>query len=293
MNPESPSAAPGAENSQKPDQREEPVDVRAIDWNRAWQAQLARRGLRKRDARYWDGRAPSFAKAVSETDFSDRFLAILKPQPSWTVLDMGCGSGALAIPLAKRVRSVTAVDFSGEMLAVLRDQCAAESLANVATIQGSWEQDWGQLGIGACDVAIACRSLVVEDLRAALLKLDAAARKGAYIVTVVGDGPHDRRLFEAVGRPLIPSPDYIYTYNLLYQMGICANVAFIEEIRNRSYDSPEQAAASLRWMVEDLTGPEEAKLGAFLKKQLVFRDGSWRLCYDKEIRWAVIWWEKG
>lgn len=268
------------------------IDVKAVDWNRVWRALHARSRSSKRDARFWDKRAPSFAKAVSETDYADQFLAIMKPDADWTVLDMGCGSGTLAVPLARLVSSVTAVDFSGEMLAVVRKRCEAEDIRNITTIQGRWEDDWEKLGIDACDMAIASRSMAVEDLQTSILKLNAVARKRVCIVTVVGDGPHDRRLFDAVGRPLNIGPDYIYNYNMLYQMGICANVAFIEEIRNRTYNNPEEAVESMHWMFDELNSREEEKLTAFIKKHLVFRSGSWRLSYEKRIRWAVMWWEK-
>lgn len=270
----------------------EVIDVKAVDWNRVWQAHRTRYSASKRDARFWDGRAPSFAKAASETDYSDHFLAIMKPEAHWTVLDMGCGSGTLAIPLAKLVSSVTAVDFSGEMLAVVRKRCDVESIRNVTTIHGRWEDDWGKLGIDTYDVAIASRSMVADDLQASILKLDAVARKRVYIVSVVGDGPYDRSLFEAAGRPLNSNPDYIYNYNMLYQMGILANVAFIEEKRHRTFNNPEEAVASMQWMFDELNSREEEKLAAYFKEHQVFRFGSWGVSYDKLIRWAVMWWEK-
>ena len=261
--------------------REDIINVNAVDWNRVWQAHRAGRGSPERDGHFWDGRAPSFAKTTLDMDYADRFLAIVKPEAHWTVLDMGCGSGTLAIPLAKLVSSVTAVDLSTEMLYVLREQCETEGIGNVTTIHGRWEDDWGRLGIGAYDVAIASRSMVADDLRTSILKLDGVARKRVYVVTVAGDGPHDRRLFDAVGRSLNVGPDYIYNYNMLHQMGILANVTFIEETRNRTYSNQEEAFASMRRIFDELNPREEEKLNAYLKEHLVFGSGSWRLSYDK------------
>jgi len=272
--------------------QEDTIDVRLIDWNRVWQARRAERSSPKRDADFWNGRAASFAKATAGSDFSDRFLAIVNPKSHWNVLDMGCGSGTLAVPLAKSVASVTAVDLSGEMLALARARCEAEGIDNVTILQGRWEDNWNELGIGVHDVAIASRSMVADDLRGSVLKLDAIARNRVYIVTVVGDGPYDRRLFEAIGKPLNVGPDYIYNYNMLYQMGIPANVAFIEETRNRTYSDPEEAFASVQWMFfGGLNSLEEEKLRAYVRAHLVFHNG-WRFSYDKVVRWAVIWWEK-
>ena len=268
------------------------IDVRDVDWNYVWQVQRARQGSRKRDTRFWDGRASSFAKAASETAYADQFLAIMKPEAHWTVLDMGCGSGTLAVPLAGLVSSITAVDFSTQMLTVIGDRCGKEGICNVSTVHGRWEDDWENLGIGVHDVAIASRSMVADDLHASILKLNGVARRRVYIVTIVGDGPFDRRVFDAIGRPLNVGPDYIYNYNLLYQMRILANVAFIEERRNRTFRNHEEAFASMQWIFDNLTRQEEEKLHKYIDAHLVHRFGSWTSSYDHVVRWAVIWWEK-
>lgn len=270
---------------------DEVVDVRKLDWNRLWQARLAVRPFHNRDARYWDKRASSFAES-RDTAYADRFLDIMKPEADWTVLDMGCGSGTLAVPLAKRVSSVTAVDFSNGMLAVVRKRCEEEGIRNIETVHGRWEDDWAKLGIGTYDVAIASRSMMVYDLQAAVLKLNAVAAKRVYIATITGDGPHDRRIFDAVGRPFDPGPDYIYYYNLLYQLGITAELTFIEETRDRTYAGPEEAVESVEWMFNDLTSRERQRLVDYFKEHLVFQSGTWKLPYSTLIRWAVMWWEK-
>jgi len=266
-------------------------DIKSLDWNRVWREQFALRDFQKQDASFWDGRAASFAK-IKETDYISRLISILQPEPHWTVLDMGCGNGALAVPLAKLVSSVTAVDFSRKMLAEVHKRCAVEGVSNVKTIHGGWEDDWEKLGIGACDVAVASRSLCVDDLQTSITKLGGVAGKRAYIVTVAGDGPRDRRLFAAIGRPFDPGPDYIYYYNLLYQMGIRANVEVIQERRNKTYHSIEEAVESSCWMFDDLTSREKDLIYAYFRERLVFHAGSWRLSRAQIVRWAVIWWEK-
>ncbi|MDI9571073.1 MAG: class I SAM-dependent methyltransferase [Pseudomonadota bacterium] len=267
------------------------TDIKSVDWNRVWRAQFALRDFQKRDASFWDGRAASFAK-LKDTDYIGQLISIMQPEPHWTVLDMGCGSGALALPLAKLVTSVTAVDFSREMLDEVNKGCAATGVSNIKTIHGGWEDDWRELGIGAYEAAVASRSMFVRDLQASIMKLDAVARKRVYIVTVVGDGPRDRRLFDAIGRPFDPGPDYIYYYNLLYQMGIRANVDFIQERRNKAYRGLEEAVESVRWMFGDLTSQEEDRIYAYFREHLAYHSGFWRLLPAHVVRWAVIWWEK-
>ena len=49
------------------------------------------------------------------------------------VMDFGCGTGLLTVKISPLVRSVTAVDGSAGMLAVLRQKLAGEKIENVRT----------------------------------------------------------------------------------------------------------------------------------------------------------------
>lgn len=53
----------------------------------------------------------------------DRLLLSLIPPDCRRLLDLGCGTGRLTRAMAQRVREVTAVDFSPEMLRVARERC--------------------------------------------------------------------------------------------------------------------------------------------------------------------------
>jgi SAM-dependent methyltransferase len=271
---------------------QEAVLMHKADWNRAWREMRTSRPSPARHSKFWDGRSQSFAKHVARTGYAELFLKIMEPRPEWTVLDMGCGAGTLALPLANKVQSITAVDFSEKMLSIVKDECAARSIDNIRTVQARWEDDWEQAGIGLHDVAIASRSLVVEDLQGTITKLNAAARRQVYIVTIVGDGPHDCQAYQALGRELQVGPDYIYNYNILYQMGIYAKVDFITQKIQDTYSEREEAMDSVRWMFSDMTEEEEGKLEAYMAKHLLCCDGQWMLDYAKTVRWAVLWWEK-
>lgn len=266
--------------------------MHTADWNRAWREMRTNKPSPACHAKFWDGRSRSFAKHVARTGYAELFLKIMQPQPQWTVLDMGCGAGTLALPMAEKVQSITAVDFSEKMLSIVREECAAKSINNIRTIHARWEDDWEQAGIGQYDVAIASRSLVVDDLQGTIAKLNAAAHRRVFIVTIVGDGPHDRRAYQALGRELQVGPDYIYNYNVLYQMGIYAKVDFIKQRIQDTYGEREEAMDSVRWMFPEITRDEEEKLESYMAEHLACRDGLWMLDYAKTVRWAVLWWEK-
>ncbi len=270
------------------------TDISEIDWNGYLLERQRENAAKKqnRGSKFWDGRAPSFARHAGTTGYAGRFIDILKPDKTWTVLDMGCGAGTIAIPLSEKVKEITAVDFSDIMLNILREDSRALGVSNIETIKASWEDDWEKAGIGVYDAAIASRSLAVDDMHAAIKKLDSAARKRVCISTVVGDGPHDRRIFEAVGREFRTFPDYIYIYNLIYQMGIRANINFTREEPVKIYSDHDDAVNSLRWMFQEMTREEESRLRAYLQEHLVPQKDKWAFNYKRSHQWAVIWWDK-
>lgn len=267
------------------------LSSQSLDWNLLWkQDKKADSARNRRD--YWDRRAPSFTSSSLEDGYTEPFLSILNPAPDWTVLDVGCGAGTLAVPLAKKVRGITAIDFAPAMIELLNGRCRSAGIENIATHVTGWEDDWSALGIEPHDAAIASRSLVVDDLRAALEKLNNFARKRVVISAPAGPGPFDPQLFAVVGRELKPNPDYIYVYNLLYQMGIYANVSFVVKRFCRTFASPEEAFDSVRWMFEELSSVEQSRLECFLSDHLVRAGERWKLDYERRVHWAIIWWDK-
>jgi len=274
------------------DSQDSPVEL-PLDWNVLWKQDYRRRRSASDDLpNYWNRRAPSFARRGQGSPYTEAFLALMAPEPHWSVLDMGCGPGTLAIPLAGLVQRVTAVDFSEVMIERLVQGCAEQGLQNVRAIHGGWEDDWDRAGIGLHDVAIASRSLIVEDLEEALLKLDRSARHRVYLSFQVGDGPRDKGALEALGRKVQKGADYLYVYNLLHQLGIYANVQILKLDDERVFASPEEALEFFQVFIRDLEPTEEVRLRAYLAENLIPKEGVWVLKGRQARDWALIWWEK-
>lgn len=268
-------------------------DVLDIDWGRLWRHSREKRSCKNKGRQDWDRKAPSFARRNKGSSYIDRLLEAIDPALEDTVLDVGSGPGTLAIPLAAKVRKVTAIDYSAGMLEELKAEAAHQSLTNIVPVQAAWEDDWQELGVARHDIAVASRSLSVDDLQAALLKLNKWSRKKVVITDRVGAGPFDPDVFAAVGRPFDPGADYIITVNMLYQMGIQARVDFIPAEYSGSYLTRDEAVDSILWMLEELRPEEEQKFQGFLAERLEEQgDGTWRVTRRHTPKWAVISWEK-
>ena len=262
-----------------------------IDWNSLWQEAHRQKSWKKKKKQDWDKRAPGFARRNLDSSYADQFLKLMNPEPDWTVLDIGSGPGTLALPLAPLVKSVTGVDFSAAMLAELDKRAAEKQIGNLSTIQACWTDNWQERGIVAHDAAISSRSLSVLDLKAALVKLNSWALKKVFVADRVGSGPFDPDLFSALGRPFEPGPDYIFTVNLLYQMGIHPVINYIELAQSKNFSTREDALESCRWMFDDLTPAEEKSLADFVDERLrQNQDGSLRLERRTPVKWAFLSW---
>lgn len=82
-----------------------------------------------RRAKSWDAGAAGNPGLVSTID---AVVAEARVEPGMTVLDMGCGSGQLTIPLARVAAEVIAVDLSPSMIELLRRNLERERVQNVA-----------------------------------------------------------------------------------------------------------------------------------------------------------------
>ncbi|MEW6429268.1 MAG: class I SAM-dependent methyltransferase [Thermodesulfobacteriota bacterium] len=262
----------------------------AIDWAARWRQARHSQSWQGKSAADWNRRSAAFARRHLTSPFADRLLPLLPTQPDWTVLDIGCGPGTLALPLSPRVQRITAIDFSASMLAILRRTAEEKSIGNIRTVEAGWDDPWP--GVGAHDLVLASRALAVDDITAALDRIDRLAQRCAVIVERVGAGPFDPDIFAAVGRSFSPGPDYLYLVNLLYEMGIQASVAFIEPPATGGYASEEEAYTSSAWMLEEMTGEEEQRLRLHLKERL--RPTATGLVLERRtpVRWAVLSWRR-
>ncbi|MGV8083616.1 MAG: class I SAM-dependent methyltransferase [Coriobacteriia bacterium] len=271
------------------------------DIDAAWR-DAQRTHLAAFDPALWDRMASDYRTKTEAAEYNQDFLRLAAIELGWSVLDVGCGSGTFAIPLARDGHEVCGLDFSRAMLDELDAQAQREGIAErIRTVHGSWDDDWQTLGIlpQSADIVIASRSFLTLNLSAALQKLHASARFrvclsiGAEAFPSAGPDPAIAR---AIGRPVPPFGEYLYVLDALYLLGIKASVSFFGQPRRDLFRTREEAHAKALSTLGNLTSEEEVRLERYLDEHLVPYDynGEQVLAKDyvRDMRWAHISWNK-
>ncbi|MCL2678611.1 MAG: class I SAM-dependent methyltransferase [Clostridiales bacterium] len=257
----------------------------------------------------WDKGAPLYDQmAKMEAGYTLNQINCFETSPEDTVLDCGCGPGRIVVPMAKRAKSVTALDTSPKMLEFCAANAKAAGLTNVTTKL----LDFNEVEIGKNlekhDIVICSRSAGLMDL----VKLSSMANK--LVVSIIwahgylsipaiigklfngmegvrgpgaGPGfmpPGDRRL----GNNII--------YNRTYDLGFNPNLKIVEDGFTKNFASREEAYADLfllRSMFNlEATLPEE-QMNIFKTNTDNFltanADGT--VTFLSKTKTVVMWWD--
>lgn len=262
------------------------MTVAVIDFGELYRIHMAAAGGREKAPEEWDARAEAMGQMTGPSRYVQDFIDRMDLSGCETLLDVGCGTGAIALALAPHLKRVYGLDYSQGMLKVMMRNAKTLGLANVTTLRLAWEDDWADVPV--CDVVTASRSTAVMDMADALAKLDAKARKRVYLTNLVGGRFIDPEIAELLGRSRPPLPDYIYIVNLLYCMGRHPRLDYIEsDHRLAGAENFEEFARKVAFSVGELSANERARLADWYaaNRERIRQRG-------EPFRWAFISWGK-
>ena len=267
-------------------------DELAADWRSLYEERTAQQArLRARESDFWGGRAETFARRI---DSPDATLGVVmgKLRPDDTVLDVGAGAGRYAIPVAGHVKELVALEPSKGMGDALLREAQGRGVPNVRLIQG----DWLSTDAPRADVVLCAHVLYfTPDVTPFIRKLDEHAKRECIVVIRVDQGGAGLMpLYEQVrGEPQAPEPAFINLYNLLYRLGIAANVRIVEGRHSSSeFESLDQAEASVSQTMAPETDQARAKIRPYLEANLVPGPDGLLVIKDSPRRVAVVSWRK-
>jgi SAM-dependent methyltransferase len=257
-----------------------------IDFGQRYRDHMAAAGGREKPPEDWDARAEEMGKLPGESAYVHDFVGRMNLDGCATLLDVGCGTGAIALTLAPLLKHVYALDYSQGMLDVLMRNAKTLGITNVTPIRRAWEDDWMEVPV--CDLVTASRSTTVMDMADALVKLDAKAVKRACLTNMVGGRFIDAEVAQLLGRARPALPDYIYIVNLLHRMGRHPRLDYIEnDNRLAGAENFDEFARKVAFSVGALTEDELSQLKVWFEAdpQRGQQGGA-------PFRWAFVAWEK-
>ena len=265
---------------------ENPNDV---DWVGFWAERLSTKVDKD-----WDKAAPGFFKRTRKDDYQTALFDKLILDENDTVLDVGCGEGSVTIPIAKRVKKVIGVDSSPKMLEYLEKRADENNISNVETILKPIEEiSYNE--IGDVDVVVCSRSLNgIVPIDKVLLELDKIANKYVFITIFGPENKKIERDFDReIGIKTEDFPDYNYFFNILFNLGIYANIERFDLNNYREYESIDDAADNGKFRVDLYSDEEKELLKKYLERILTYdeKTGKYYNVKDKA-DWIMVWWKK-
>lgn len=284
-----------------------------IDFEREWELVQQTRP-KPGDAQGWNKRSARYDNKDAKNAYAQDFLQLAGIIAGESVFDMGCGTGTLAVMLAKQGCAVTAADFSDGMLGKLAENAALHGVDSINAIKMSWEDTWSDFGIedDMVDVAIASRSMSVPRLDEAIDKLTRVARRKCCITMTTGTAPYvDSRILSAIGVPAASTKDFLYAFGVLVQKGFEPRVDYIYSTRKDTFDSHAEALDDFTRMIDRCGTPLSdderqaaiERLSAWLDEHIVENPDAGKpdkkglpeglLCLDvlRVVSWAFISWD--
>jgi SAM-dependent methyltransferase len=229
----------------------------------------------------WDKkRSEWYSRAVDGSNYPANAVKALREllKECESVLDIGAGCGALSIPIAKKVKRVTAVEPSKCMFEILKNKVKKAGLRNIRAYNAGWRgarfQGDLQRKLRPHDMVI-CANLPYRMVCNERFLRHITEKARHYIVYLQGAGGWNRFYYRdlyplLLKRKYRTEGDYMKTYMFLHKQGILPNVKIVDFYLDQPFDDFKDALDFWHHRLNGILSPKkESMLENFLRKKLI------------------------
>lgn len=269
--------------------------MQKVDWEDLWKKSYEeRKKIEYRDPgiEYWDKRAEDFSESrkTNDYEYGRKVMKALHEiiNSNSEVLDIGAGPGTFVIPFAKKVKKITAVEPSKEMVGRIRKNAQEEGVKKFEIINKEWQKvDISEIA-KKYDLVISSIVLwIFKNVWEQLKRMEQAAKGYCCVVTGTGEwnGEEQKLWHKIMGDIKKPSySEYPLIYNLLYSKGRYPNVDIIHYDSERSIENKIRHRKLFFEKYIEVTPDIEQ----MIKDHVLAKSKGGK--YREEGRAAVIWW---
>mgnify|MGYP001381454084 CR=1 FL=1 len=273
-------------------------------WRERWQQQKCSRSRITRDCansgNYWSceknvkdiyGKSRRSASWNSKVESQ---LTEMDVPPGSRVLDIGAGTGTLAIPLAAKGCQVTAIEPSDLMMQGLLQNQKNAGISDIVVIPKRWEEvNPEELG-GPFDVVIASYSLTMTDISGALTKMQGCCTGTIHLFWFLTPPSWVRVSYDLWpqlhGREYTGEPLADCLWHILCEMGIYADIRVEQKKQPILYRAIDDAVREYYQRLNCFTPAQEQILYDYFQRNLLQSAGGYHLPGDSigaHIRWKT------
>ena len=269
-------------------------ESRILKWSQHW---IAKYGsiIAK-----WNHTAAEYDKDLKYSNRA-KFVDNIERHNPETVLDVGAGTGVFALPLAKHVKRVVAVEPSMGMLDILKNKAVEYNLTNIECINKKWEDvsldELMVINKGKYDVVLSSHALYyITDLHNSFKKMNDVSKGYIYLLIEAAQDNADTsaysKLWEQLHKKPLPAyPDYACLYMLLREINIHPNIEMLGTSAKKYVTSTDEAIE--RWkdyldLDGELTKDQRDAIREYLSGKIKGEDG--KLYLDWQSKDALIHW---
>jgi SAM-dependent methyltransferase len=263
--------------------------IKEIDWLELWRELVTRKLHPKTESLVERYKAHGQKPKERPDKLLDFVLKEIDAQD--TAIDIGPGTGRWTIPLAQKIRSVTAVEPTSGMAEMLKENLDNAGLRNVEVLSQTWENATPSMH----DIVVCAHGMYAStDLAGFVHKIERFSRKRCYLAIRLppADGILSELSLKIYGCRH-DSPDGVIVYNALYAMGIHTNVLVENSIVNWVNETVEDAfiRAKRHLRLDTSETAYDDLIYSTLHRQLTFSDGVY--AWPDGMRSALLWWSPG